>query len=59
MVSARERGAHKVTLQAWPHNEPAIAVPARRVEVEGRLRRHYRCRSGELRDAVLMGLQLT
>nr|WP_067659449.1 GNAT family N-acetyltransferase [Nocardia harenae] len=56
---ARERGAHKVTLQVWPHNEPAIALYRRAgFEVEGRLRRHYRRRSGELWDAVLMGLHL-
>ncbi|UGT63113.1 GNAT family N-acetyltransferase [Nocardia asteroides] len=56
---AREQGAHKVTLQVWPHNEPAIALYRRAgFEVEGRLRRHYRRRDGALWDAVLMALHL-
>lgn len=56
---ARERGAHKVTLQVWPHNTAAIGLYERYgFEVEGRLRAHYRRQSGELWDALLMGLQL-
>ena len=56
---AREVGAHKVALQVWPHNEPAIRLYRRFGFVEeGRLRRHYRRRNGELWDAVLMGLVL-
>ncbi|MGH9244690.1 MAG: GNAT family N-acetyltransferase [Acidimicrobiales bacterium] len=56
---AREQGAHKLTLQVWPHN-----IAARRLyeklgfEVEGRLRRHWRRQSGELWDAIVMGLVL-
>ncbi len=56
---ARERGAHKVALQAWPHNAAAIALYRRAGFVEeGVLRRHYRRRNGELWGAVVMGLLL-
>ena len=57
--AARRLGAHKVTLQVWPHNGPA-----RRLyrdlgfADEGRLRRHYLRRNGELWDAIIMGLVL-
>jgi ribosomal protein S18 acetylase RimI-like enzyme len=48
-------GAHKVTLEAWPHNGAAIALyRSAGFEVEGRRRRHYRRRNGELWDAVIM-----
>jgi RimJ/RimL family protein N-acetyltransferase len=56
---AREGGAHKIALQVWPHNEAAIALYRKfGFEQEGYLRRHYRRRSGELWDAVVMGLVL-
>jgi len=56
---ARGAGAHKVALQVWPHNEAAIALYGKfGFEQEGRLRRHYRRRNGELWDAVVMGLVL-
>ncbi|HEV3351894.1 MAG TPA: GNAT family N-acetyltransferase [Acidimicrobiales bacterium] len=56
---AREAGAHKIALQVWPHNEAAIALYRKfGFEQEGYLRRHYRRRSGELWDAVVMGLVL-
>ncbi|MBF6163780.1 N-acetyltransferase [Streptomyces gardneri] len=56
---SRDQGAHKVTLQVWPHNQPAMALYDRAgFEVEGVLRGHYRRRGGELWDAVLMGLPL-
>jgi len=56
---ARETGAHKVSLQVWPHNEAGIALYRKfGFEQEGRLRRHYRRRNGELWDAVVMGLLL-
>ncbi|HET7489230.1 MAG TPA: N-acetyltransferase [Acidimicrobiales bacterium] len=52
-------GAHKAALQVWPHNEAAIALYRTFGFVEeGVLRRHYRRRSGELWDAVVMGLHL-
>lgn len=56
---AGEAGAHKLTLQVWPHNERAIALYRKVGFVEeGRLRRHYRRRTGECWDAVIMGLLL-
>ncbi len=57
--AARRLGAHKLSLQVWPHNEAALRLYARHGFVEeGRLRRHYRRRNGELWDAVMMGLVL-
>ena len=56
---ARAAGAHKMALQVWPHNAAAIALYERfGFQREGYLRRHYRRRSGELWDAVVMGLPL-
>jgi RimJ/RimL family protein N-acetyltransferase len=56
---ARSAGAHKITLQVWPHNEAARSLYRRyRFEEEGYLRRHWRRRNGELWDAVVMGLFL-
>ena len=56
---ARTAGAHKVALQVWPHNAAAIALYERfGFQREGYLARHYRRRSGELWDAVVMGLPL-
>jgi RimJ/RimL family protein N-acetyltransferase len=56
---ARAAGAHKIALQVWPHNAAAIALCERfGFQREGYLRRHYRRRSGELWDAVVMGLPL-
>jgi ribosomal protein S18 acetylase RimI-like enzyme len=53
---ASEHGAHKVTLEVWPHNERAIRLyRAMGFEIEGRKRRHYRRRNGALWDALLMG----
>lgn len=59
VAAALGQGAHKVALQVWPHNERAIALyRSRGFVVEGRLRRHYRRRNGEIWDAVQMGLVL-
>jgi RimJ/RimL family protein N-acetyltransferase len=56
---AGKAGAHKIALQVWPHNAAAIALYERfGFEREGYLRRHYRRRSGELWDAIIMGLRL-
>jgi RimJ/RimL family protein N-acetyltransferase len=56
---ARAAGAHKVALEVWPHNEPALRLYRRTGFVEeGRKRRHYRRADGELWDAILMGLVL-
>ena len=57
--TARLMGAHKVSLQVWPHNHGARQLYKRHGFVEeGRLRRHYRRRNGQLWDAVIMGLVL-
>ncbi|MBO0692113.1 MAG: GNAT family N-acetyltransferase [Acidimicrobiaceae bacterium] len=57
---ARAAGAHKVALEVWPHNEPALRLYRRAGFVEeGRKRRHYRRANGELWDAILMGLPLS
>lgn len=59
LAFAREAGAHKVSLVVWAHNHAARALYAKYGFVtEGTRRRHYRRRSGELWDAVLMGLVL-
>jgi ribosomal protein S18 acetylase RimI-like enzyme len=56
---ARETGAHKMWLEVWPHNTAAISLYQRAGFVEeGRKRRHYRRRNGDLWDAVLMGFHL-
>jgi len=56
---SRDQGAHKVTLTVWPHNHPARRLYKRFGFIdEGRLQRHYRRKSGELWDAILMGLVL-
>jgi RimJ/RimL family protein N-acetyltransferase len=56
---ARSVGAHKVALQHWPTNTAAAALYEKFGFVEeGRLRRHYRRRTGELWDAVVRGLVL-
>jgi RimJ/RimL family protein N-acetyltransferase len=56
---ARANRAHKVTLQVWPHNEHARSLYEHfGFSEEGRLRRHYRRNSGELWDAIVMGLVL-
>jgi RimJ/RimL family protein N-acetyltransferase len=56
---ARRAGAHKLALQVWPDNAAAIALYRRfGFQREGYLTRHYRRRSGELWDAVIMGLRL-
>jgi len=64
MVAATEwaraqHGIHKVELEVWPHNAAGIAL-YRKVgfAIEGRRRRHFRRRNGELWDAILMALVL-
>lgn len=53
---ASEHRAHKVSLEVWPHNVAAISLYRKfGFEEEGRLRRHYRRRNGELWDAIVMG----
>jgi RimJ/RimL family protein N-acetyltransferase len=57
---AREQpDVHKLCLEVWPHNGAAIALYRRNgFEVEGRRRRQYRRKSGELWDSIAMGLVL-
>jgi RimJ/RimL family protein N-acetyltransferase len=56
---AREQGAHKVVLEAWPHNDGALALYEKLgFELEGRHRRHWRRRDGSLWDCISMGLVL-
>ena len=56
---ARERGLHKLSLGVFAHNAPAIALYRRFGFVEeGRRVKHYRRASGELWDALDMGLLL-
>ena len=56
---ARERGLHKLSLSVFPHNEAAIALYRKFGFVEeGRRVKQYRRQSGELWDAVDMGLLL-
>jgi RimJ/RimL family protein N-acetyltransferase len=56
---ARGEGLHKLCLQVFPHNEAAVALYRRYGFVEeGRLVKHYRRSSGELWDAIQMGLLL-
>jgi len=57
--SRAQPGPHKMELEVWPHNAAGLAL-YRKVgfAVEGRRRRHYRRRNGELWDAILMALVL-
>ena len=56
---ARGHGAHKLSLQVWPHNVAARALYAHLGFVEeGWLRRQWPRRDGSLWDAVVTGLVL-
>ncbi len=56
---ATAAGAHKIALEVWPDNVAALRLYRRAGFVEeGRKRRHYRRRNGELWDSILMGLPL-
>ena len=56
---ARSQPVHKLELEVWPHNTAAQALYTKcGFAVEGRRRRHYRRRNGELWDAIVMGLVL-
>lgn len=56
---ARSHRAHKVKLELWPHNTRARALYEKFGFVEeGRFRREWRRRNGELWDSVSMGLVL-
>jgi RimJ/RimL family protein N-acetyltransferase len=52
-------GVTKVELHVFPHNEPAIALYAKRGYVrEGHRRSHYRRPDGRFVDAILMAKHL-
>jgi ribosomal protein S18 acetylase RimI-like enzyme len=56
---AREQGLHKLSLSVFAHNAGAIALYRKFGFVEeGRRIKHYRRASGELWDALDMGLML-
>jgi RimJ/RimL family protein N-acetyltransferase len=56
---AHKAGVHKVSLEVFPWNEPAIRLYRKFGFIEeGRLRKHYRRQSGELWDVIVMGLVL-
>jgi RimJ/RimL family protein N-acetyltransferase len=53
----RAASVSKINCQVWPHNGGALALyRSRGFVIEGRLRRHWRRRNGQLWDAVVMGL---
>ena len=56
---AQEQGLHKLSLEVFTTNTAAIALYRKFGFVEeGRRVKHYRRASGELWDAILMGLAL-
>jgi ribosomal protein S18 acetylase RimI-like enzyme len=56
---ARGRGLHKLSLSVFPHNEAGIALYRKHgFAEEGRRVKQYRRSTGELWDAVDMGLLL-
>jgi RimJ/RimL family protein N-acetyltransferase len=56
---AKHRGAHKVVLEVWPHNDRARGLYEKfGFQVEGHHPRHWRRNDGSLWDSVSMGLVL-
>ena len=56
---SRAHGLHKLCLEVFPTNAPALGLYRKAGFVEeGRRIRHYRRANGELWDAVVMGLAL-
>jgi RimJ/RimL family protein N-acetyltransferase len=56
---ARDRGLHKLSLEVFAHNTAGIALYRKCGFVEeGHRVKHYRRASGELWDAIVMGLPL-
>lgn len=56
---ARANGAHKITLEVWPHNDAARALYQKfGFAEEGYFRKQWRRRNGELWDSIPMGLLL-
>jgi RimJ/RimL family protein N-acetyltransferase len=55
MTHALASALHKVELEVWPDNAPAIALyESFGFEVEGTRREHYRRRDGTLRSSLIM-----
>jgi ribosomal protein S18 acetylase RimI-like enzyme len=55
----RSMALSKISCQVWPHNGAALALyRSRGFLIEGRLRRHWRRRNGQLWDTITMGLVL-
>ena len=55
----RTAALSKISCQVWPHNGAALALyRSRDFNIEGRLRRHWRRRNGQLWDTIAMGLVL-
>lgn len=54
-LAARPEHVHKLELEVWPDNEPAIALYRKMgFEEEGLRRDHYRRRDGSLRSSLIM-----
>lgn len=54
-----QQAVHKVELEVWPHNSAGLSLYSKvGFRIEGRRRRQYRRRSGELWDSIVMGLVL-
>ena len=59
VVWCRATQISKINCQVWPHNTGSLALyRSRGFLIEGRLRRHWRRRNGQLWDAIAMGLVL-
>jgi len=59
IARARRDGLHKLSLEVFPHNTAGLALYRKFGFVEeGRRVKHYRRASGELWDAIVMGLLL-
>ncbi len=56
---AKTQDAHKLAAEVFPHDQPTLNLFQKlEFTLEGRLRRHYRRRSGQHRDVVLLGFPL-
>lgn len=56
---AKTQDVHKLAAEVFPHDQPTLHLFQKLgFTREGRLRRHYRRRSGQLWDVVLLGFSL-
>jgi RimJ/RimL family protein N-acetyltransferase len=59
-LAARPEEVHKIELEVWPENEPAIRLYRQMgFEEEGLRRDHYRRRDGSLRSSLIMARLFT